>query len=219
MNRLAQEGWALFSTAIPPSELDALRDTAFTQGEAGTRCRLDLPVVRQTVLRLRRELAAAGLLPDGSPAIQAITFDKTPGANWKVPWHQDVLFPFARPVTTPGFDLASQKEGVDYARPPRDILENLLAVRLHLDDCDETNGPLRVAPGSHRLGILKNTAIPDSVSTHGEHACLARRGEALLMKPLTLHASSAAASPRHRRVLHVVYYAGPVFTESWYRTI
>jgi hypothetical protein len=219
MNRLAREGWDLFPTAIAAAELDALRDTAFTHGEAGTRCRLDLPVVRQVAIRLRSELAAAGHLRNDSPAIQAIAFDKTPGANWKVTWHQDVMFPFARPVTTPGFDLPSQKDGFDYARPPRDILENLLAVRLHIDDCDDTNGPLRVAPGSHRLGILKSTAIPGAIQAHGEHACLARRGEALLMKPLALHASSPASSPRHRRVLHVVYYSGPAFTESWYRAV
>ncbi len=220
MSRLAQQGWDLFPTAIAPSSLDALRDTAFTEGEAGTRCRLDLPVVRHIVIQLRRELAAAGRLPDNAPAIQAIAFDKTPGSNWKVTWHQDVMFPFARPVTTAGFDLPSKKDGVDYARPPRAIVENLLAVRLHIDDCDDANGPLRVAPASHLLGILKSTAIPAALENCGEHVCLARRGEALLMKPLTLHASSPAVSPRHRRVLHVVYYAGPALTEeSWYRTV
>jgi hypothetical protein len=219
MSRLAREGWDIFTTAIESSALDELRDTAFTQGEAGTRCRLDLPVVRQVALQLRGELTAAGHLPANSPAIQAIAFDKTPGANWKVTWHQDVMFPFARSVTTPGFDLPSQKDGVDYARPPRAILESLLAVRLHIDDCDDTNGPVRVAPRSHLLGILKSAAIADSVKSHGEHTCLARRGEALLMKPLTLHASSPATSPKHRRVLHVVYHAGPAINESWYRAI
>lgn len=219
MSRLAREGWDLFPTAVSDAVLDELRDAAFTPGEAGTRCRLDLPVVRQVAHVLRRELSSAGFLPADAVAIQAIAFDKTPGANWKVTWHQDVMFPFARPVSSPGFDLPSQKDGVDYARPPRDILENLLAVRLHIDDCDATNGPLRVAPGTHRLGLLKSTAIPDGVKTHGERVCFARRGEALLMKPLTLHASSPATSPRHRRVLHLVYSADSAFTESWYRTV
>lgn len=219
MTHLAQEGWELLPTRVSDALLTAVCEEAFTSGAAGTRCRLDVPVVREIAGLLRSELSAAGHLCPTAVAIQAIAFDKTPGANWKVTWHQDVMFPFARPVSTAGFELASKKDDIDYARPPRAVLENLLAVRLHIDDCDSTNGPLRVAPGSHRHGILKSTAIADAVATHGELACHARRGEALLMKPLTLHASSPATSPRHRRVLHVVYYDGPALAEPWYRAV
>ena len=129
------------------------------------------------------------------------------------------MFPFARPVTTPGFDLPSVKDGIDYARPPRSVLEDLLAVRLHLDDCDETNGPLRVAPGSHRHGILKSTEIHRTVEHHGETLCLAKTGQALLMRPFLLHASSPATTPKNRRVLHLVYHSGKPISESWHRSI
>lgn len=216
---LAESGWQLFPTQIAGEQLDDVRDTAFVAGEAGTRCRLDLPVVRDVAQRLRTELASAGFLKPDAVAIQAIAFDKTPGSNWKVTWHQDVMFPFTKAVTSAGFELASKKDNIDYARPPRAVLENLLAVRLHIDDCDEANGPLRVAPGSHVNGILKSTSIADAVSTHGEHVCLAPRGVALLMKPLTLHASSPATNARHRRVLHVVFYDGPKIEETWYRAV
>ena len=37
--------------------------------------------------------------------------------------------------------------------------ESMLVVRLHLDDCGEDNGPLRVLPGSHRLGRLTSEQI------------------------------------------------------------
>jgi ectoine hydroxylase-related dioxygenase (phytanoyl-CoA dioxygenase family) len=40
---------------------------------------------------------------------------------------------------------------------PLKVLEQVLAVRLHLDDCDERNGALRVVPGSHLLGRLDAT--------------------------------------------------------------
>lgn len=219
MTRLAHEGWDLFPTRVGEPALDALRDTAFAPGAAGARCRLDLPGVREIVGLLREELVAAGHLAPGAVAIQAIAFDKTPGTNWKVTWHQDVMFPFARVVAAPGFELPAVKDGIPYARPPREVLESLLAVRLHVDDCDENNGPLRVAPGSHREGILKSAEIADRVASRGEHVCLARRGEAILMKPLTLHASSPALTPRHRRVLHVVYHDGPALAEPWYRAV
>lgn len=154
-----------------------------------------------------------------SPAVQAIAFDKSAVTNWKVAWHQDLMFPFATPPDAPGYALHSRKDGVAYARPPRAVLETLLAVRLHLDPCGVANGPLRVAPGSHRSGVLKTAAISDCVASHGEHFCLAGTGEVLLMRPLLLHASSQATAPRHRRVIHFVYHCGPPIQGSWFRSI
>lgn len=164
-------------------------------------------------------MIAAGVLRAGAVAIQAIAFDKTPTANWKVTWHQDVMFPFDRRVSHPGYGLACVKEGVDYARPPASVLAALLAVRIHLDDCDERNGPLRVARGTHRLGILRSTEIQVAHARYGDVSCLAREGEALLLSPLLLHASSRAIEPRHRRVLHLVYHMGAMMDVPWFRSI
>lgn len=196
-----------------------LRETLFQDGKAGTRCLLDITIVAETARIVRDRLAALDALPTTAIAIQAIAFDKTPTANWKVTWHQDLMFPFAARVTQPGYDLPAKKDGIDYARPPRPILERLLAVRVHLDDCDEANGPLRVAPGSHRHGILPSAEISTQVSHHGEIACLGQETEALLMRPLLLHASSPARAPRHRRVLHLVFDTGENCAERWHRTV
>ena len=212
-------GWLLTGGGLTAECLATLAQNAFVADAAGTRCLLDLPEVRAASERLREKLVADGLLPSAAVAIQAIAFDKNPAANWKVTWHQDLMFPFARPVQAPGYELPSRKAGVDYARPPRDVLEALLAVRLHLDDCDENNGPLRVAPGSHRAGILRGDEIAGRVAANGEVAALARAGEVLLMKPLLLHASSPAKEPRHRRVLHVVFHDGTPVAEPWHRQV
>ena len=76
------------------------------------------------------------------------------------------------------------------------VLENKVAVRIHLDDCDPEDGTLRVVPGSHRDG-------------HGEQKsdidCSARRGDALVMRPLLLHSSTKATGISLRRVLHFVF--------------
>lgn len=198
--------------------IGSLRKELFHTGEAGTRCLLDIPLVRDVAVGLRRQLVTKGFLPPDAVAIQAIAFDKTSAANWKVTWHQDVMFPFQRPVQTQGFDLPTKKKGVDYARAPRNVLEELLAVRLHLDPCEASNGPLRVSPGSHIHGILRSTDIQEYLRRHGEIVCVAKPGEALLMKPLLLHASSPAEEPGHRRVIHIVYHAGDPVNEPWYRT-
>jgi len=79
----------------------------------------------------------------------------------------------------------------------------MVAVRLSLDDCGPDNGPLRVVPGSHLHGLLpKGTGVTSEVS------CTLSAGGVVLMRPLTLHASSAATSPSHRRVLHIEYITG-----------
>lgn len=39
-------------------------------------------------------------------------------------------------------------------QPPSEVLENMIAVRVHLDDCGMDHCPLRVIPGSHRHGWL-----------------------------------------------------------------
>ena len=45
------------------------------------------------------------------------------------------------------------------------------------------------------------------------------RGELLLMRPLSLHASSPSHRPVHRRVLHFVYHHGAPTPEAWYRAV
>lgn len=217
--KLAEYGFALFPTRVDSTTRNTLRETLFAAGEAGARCLLDVPAVRITAIALREELSAAELIPSSSIAIQAIAFDKAPDANWKVPWHQDLMFPFAAKTTATGFTIPSIKDGIHYARPPLGVLEAMTAVRLHLDDCDNTNGPLRISPGSHRDGILKGADIAGHLLKHGEATCLAKEGEAILMKVLALHASSPALSPKHRRVLHLVYYCGVPIDETWHRAV
>lgn len=217
--RLDESGSELHASRVSGSLILRLKETLFESGKAGTRCLLDEPLVREAALALKQELQDAGHLPEGAIAIQAIAFDKTPETNWKVTWHQDLMFPFAKPVTGAGFELPSTKDGIAYARPPLEILKQLLAVRLHLDDCDETNGPLRISPGTHRLGVIDVAAIPEFISTHGQELCLADEGVALLMRPLLLHASSRAVEPKHRRVLHLVFAPGEPMTEEWHRRV
>jgi len=81
----------------------------------------------------------------------------------------------------------------------------MLTIRLHLDDCGLDNGPLRVLPGTHRLGRLSAEQITARRAEIAEVACPTPAGGAVLMRPLLLHASSAAIVPAHRRVLHLEF--------------
>jgi ectoine hydroxylase-related dioxygenase (phytanoyl-CoA dioxygenase family) len=138
-------------------------------------------------------------------AVRGIFFDKPRGANWPVAWHQDLTIAVSEKRNIDGWTGWSLKNGINHVQPPAPFLEQMLAVRLHLDDCGPDNGPLRVRPGTHRMGRLAREAIDAFGDKHEEAVCGARRGDALMMRPLLLHASSAATNPSHRRVIHLEF--------------
>jgi hypothetical protein len=86
----------------------------------------------------------------------------------------------------------------------------MLTLRVHLDDCDASRGPLRAVPGSHAGGRLDAGEVRRWLGRVAPVACLVPAGGVLAMRPLLLHASSPAEDPRHRRVVHLEYAAGPL---------
>lgn len=147
----------------------------------------------------------SGLIGGRAFPVRAILFDKSDGANWGVPWHQDLAIAVAERIETTGFGPWSVKDGIVHVQPPQHILADMITIRLHLDDCAADNGALRILPGSHRQGELSAEAISDWANHHVPVTCEIPKGGALLMRPLLLHASSPAKNPSHRRVLHVEY--------------
>jgi hypothetical protein len=137
--------------------------------------------------------------------VRAIFFDKNPGSNWLVPWHQDLAIAVAKQIETPGFKGWSLKDGTVHVHPPSEILAGMITLRLHLDACAASNGPLKVIPGSHHFGKMSPEEILQQASMAGHFVCEIPKGGALLMRPLLLHASPPADSPHHRRVLHIEY--------------
>lgn len=150
--------------------------------------------------------ALARRYSDSEPfAVRVLLFDKTPQANWKVSWHQDVTVAVAQYAETPGWGPWSRKDGVWHVRPPAEVLKGMLTLRLHLDPCGAEDGPVRVIPGSHRMGRLGDAEIEAAVRNASPVDCLVPVGGILLMRPLILHSSAPSAAPEHRRVLHVEF--------------
>jgi ectoine hydroxylase-related dioxygenase (phytanoyl-CoA dioxygenase family) len=126
-------------------------------------------------------------------------------ANWLVPVHQDLSIPVAHRVDHPNLGPWSEKEGALFVQPPTAILQQLIAVRVHLDACTTHDGPLRVLAGSHNLGKCDAQATAAARQTHTEQVCTVERGGAMLMRPLLLHASSKSTGSSQRRVLHFLF--------------
>ena len=213
--RLEADGYALAVGALPDDLLAELRDACepllagLTRVQGGVRevwARVPLARGLAADPRVRRLVEPA--LGRSCVAVSATLFDKSGGRNWKVPYHQDVTIRVKERRDVPGFGTWWEKAGVPHVWPPAAVLEGMLAVRLHLDDCGPGNGPLRVLPGTHRGGVLESAAIEGLRVTVSEVTCTASRGDALLMRPLLLHASSPASELARRRVLHIEYAAG-----------
>ena len=143
-------------------------------------------------------------LPAVARAVQCTFFEKSAGRNWLVPIHQDLSIPVSARVDHPALSGWSEKEGSVFVHAPACVLEQLLAVRVHVDHCALEDGPLRVVPGSHGFGRVEPAQAALAGRTAGV-AVPARRGDALLMRPLVLHASSKSSGTSLRRVLHFVF--------------
>jgi ectoine hydroxylase-related dioxygenase (phytanoyl-CoA dioxygenase family) len=211
---VAQSGFAICPNIISAADVDALI-VAVSQADFARSARGDDVYGARNILadpQIGALAHSAPLLslvqtiigPDCHP-VRGIFFDKTPGANWPVAWHQDLTLAVAGRHDVPGWTNWSIKAGVHHVQPPPDILERMVTLRIQLDDSDAGNGPLRVLPGTHRLGRIKADRLKTLKSEIAEATCLAPAGSALVFKPLLLHASSAAKVPRHRRVIHLEY--------------
>jgi ectoine hydroxylase-related dioxygenase (phytanoyl-CoA dioxygenase family) len=205
-----EQGYTIIRGVCPDATADLLiRDLDAAAGivdcRGGARFQISQIPTLETVARSCLMAAARDLLACECFPVRAIYFDKTQGANWKVAWHQDLTIAVARRHDVPDFGPWTEKNGVPHVQPPVRVLEGMVAIRLHLDECGVENGPLRVIPGSHTAGRLMAADITAWRHRIAEVVCESRRGDVLAMRPLLLHASSAALAPAHRRVLHIEY--------------
>ena len=203
--RLSEHGFALIKDVLDGGECDRLSTRLQSLGRPGTRDLLQHDWCGALVSRIRSSPVLAGLLPATHVAVQCNYFEKSTATNWLVATHQDLAVPVGARVEHPDLSGWSRKQGVLYVQPPVEALQELIAIRLHVDTCAETDGPLRVVPGSHALGRIAAGDIPGIRAARGEVACPAHRGSVLAMRPLLLHASSRATGTGMRRVLHFLF--------------
>jgi len=133
--------------------------------------------------------------------VKAIYFDKPPNANWIVPWHQDLTIVTDKRIKIAGYSKWRLKNKKHYVQPTSEILENIITIRIHLDDCNASNGALKVISGSHKNGINQKLDFNKEKPVICEVKC----GGVLLMKPLIYHASKRTENNENRRVIHLEF--------------
>ena len=219
MSAVEQQGFEiipeLFDRESMSSAIESLGKMPLRPGRAGARNALRVESVRDLAVDSRLIKIASSLLGGNAAPFRATFFDKSAEANWLVVWHQDTALPLRERRDAKGWGPWSVKEGVICAHAPVSTLEQVLAIRIHLDDSDEQNGSLRVLPQTHTLGVLSDDAIHDLSEKIPPVDCFVRAGGVLIMKPLLIHSSSKAKSENcHRRVLHVEYAASMSFPDG-----
>jgi hypothetical protein len=204
-------GFAIVPGVFAGREVDAilrkLEGETLRRSRAGARHLLSTSVIAALAKDPRLILLAAKTLGSEPVPFGATLFDKSADANWLVAWHQDKALPLMERREAPGWGPWSQKDGVVYANAPATALAKVVALRVHLDDSTAENGPLRVLPGTHTLGVLSDAQIDDAVRRIEPVMCTVERGGVIVMRPLTVHASSKVTTAASRRVLHVEYAA------------
>lgn len=201
-------GFLIIEEAVPQSTCDRLSsDPAIASAaRAGSRGLLTHPPCKELATLLKDHTVIGPLLGSDAIAVQCTLFHKSPQKNWLVSMHQDLSIPVRQRIESAHCAGWSQKEGQWFVQPPIEVLDQLVAIRIHLDASTSENGPLRIVPGSHRSGRLNKSIAEDSRRLAGEVPVLAARGTAIAMRPLLLHASSKAETQAlPRRVLHFVF--------------
>lgn len=208
-------GFAIIPGVLDDDDIDnmarVLGEAALIRSRAGARHLLAVPSIAALAAD-QRLLAIAGRVLGCDPVpFGATLFDKSADANWLVTWHQDRALPLVERRDAAGWGPWSEKAGVTYAHAPATALSKVVALRVHLDDSTLDNGPLRVLPGTHTLGVLSDAQIYDAAGRIAPVTCVVESGGVIVMRPLLLHASSKVTAPASRRVLHFDYAATTAF--------
>jgi hypothetical protein len=151
-------------------------------------------------------------LGGGFGLVRALFFDKPPDRTWNLPWHKDMSIAVKdNTIASSSFSRPTIKSGVPHVIACDEVLQQMLTLRIHLDEVTEENGPLQVVPGSHVSSESIGEGIESAVSIH------ASIGDVLAMRPLISHCSGSSmpGTKRHRRILHLEFGATEVLPDGY----
>lgn len=185
--------------------LEAFAAANTGNNRAGLRSLMANNAVRDVAVSPALIEIAEDLLEAKPVPYKATLFEKTGKANWLVAFHQDTALPVRSAPNKDGWGPSSVKDGVMFSHAPTDALHKVVALRLHLDDSTELNGPLRVIPDSHAKRVLDDREFEQIVKVGDHVKCVIKKGGIIAMSPLIFHASSKIINDTPRRVLHIEY--------------
>ena len=203
-------GYSVINDLITPQQLTDIEQQLeqINLTTAGSRELLTQPWCQILANNLKNNTQLTSLLPINPMAIQCTLFKKSADKNWLVPLHQDLSIAVRHQFSDTQFTGWSHKQNMLFVQPPAQYMQQLVAVRLHIDDCQHEHGPLKVVAGTHQYGRINESTLPQLRDQKGEQECTLSKGGAVIMRPLIVHSSSKAIQTNGRRVLHFLYAPG-----------
>jgi ectoine hydroxylase-related dioxygenase (phytanoyl-CoA dioxygenase family) len=228
-NQLSENGFSIVENIFALEEIDAILNVIDTESKDNWRFRKnndlfaircflkEIPVLNALIFNENLRQIIHNLNPKYR-VVKSIYFDKPPRNNWNVNWHQDLTISVSNkdeiaqnmecsdiPQTcgTEGYKNWLPKDDYYSVQPPTDILEDIVTVRIHLDDCNVQNGALRVLPKTHTH--IQDFALLDKNFDKEEVVCAVKKGGILMMKPLIFHSSKRTENAASRRVIHIEF--------------
>jgi hypothetical protein len=194
-------GFAIADLELSPDQCSYIATAvpSLADQRGGTRGLLAHPTIVQLIHHKQLAACLWSLTGRELVAVSARMLDSAVSDADSVRWHQERRVTVRERMDVPGYGPWTMRVGIWHVEPPASLLEQMLIVRLHLDEGAAGTHPLQVVPGSHRAGKLSVDDIPHVVETHEVVAPVMSRGTVVVMRPLLLHATPA--SERHYRML------------------
>ncbi|MEP3889095.1 MAG: phytanoyl-CoA dioxygenase family protein [Hellea sp.] len=202
--QLKSEGYCWIRQSLSANDVETLR-SIFT---ASDNQRLPIKEQSESFISALGNITKCvqSVLPDARP-VRLVAFNKSNKKNWAVSWHQDRIISVCKKENVRGYSNWSRKAGLWHCEPPPPILENMLAVRAHLDEAEIQTGALEILSGSHQFGKVTADQINNVVDNCAPVTCLAKTGDLMIMKMLTLHRSKPSLRDAPRRAIRIDYSA------------
>jgi len=212
-DNLYNKGFSIVDGIYNDAEIDSILNSISNADQTNTTFRKseDLFAIRQVVKEIPEILQfifndnlkylISNIIGNDYFIVKSIYFDKPENSNWYVAYHQDLTISVDKKAEIENFVNWTKKQNQFAVQPPISVLENIVTLRIHLDETNSENGALKVIENSHSKGIYR----PETINWESEKevTCNVNKGGVMLMKPLILHSSGRTTNSKKRRVIHI----------------
>lgn len=153
-DNLSNKGFSIIDGIYNDAEIDSILSCIENADQTNTTFRksADLFAIRQVVKEIPEILPIvfndnlknliSSILGNDYFIVKSIYFDKPENSNWYVAYHQDLTISVDKKAEIENFVNWTKKQNQFAVQPPVSILENIVTLRIHLDETNSENGAL-----------------------------------------------------------------------------
>src|SRR5688572_28118694 len=124
---LCASGYTIAEAVLPRSTVTALQDeiarlTSLTRAGGIRNAAEKSSIIRDLAAEGPPSHLARAILGNAARPVKVTVFDKTPAANWKVPWHQDLTIAVRERRKAEGFGPWTVKDGIPHVQDRKSVV-------------------------------------------------------------------------------------------------